>query len=153
MAGYWDNPEASAETLRGGWLHTGDVGQFDSGGYLFLLDRTKDMIISGGNNVYPREVEEALITHPSVAGVCVVGIPDEYWGEAVHAVVVLEPGSTATAKELIDHCSRFLAGYKKPKDVEFVDDLPTSAYGKILRREVRARYWATDRAIAGGART
>jgi acyl-CoA synthetase (AMP-forming)/AMP-acid ligase II len=153
MAGYWDNPEATAEALRGGWLHTGDVGQFDDGGYLFLLDRTKDMIISGGNNVYPREVEEVLITHPSVAGVCVVGIPDEYWGEAVHAVVVPEPGTTPTAKELIDYCAGFLAGYKKPKDIDFVDDLPTSAYGKILRREVRARYWATDRAIAGGART
>ena len=153
MAGYWDNPEATAETLRGGWLHTGDVGQFDDGGYLFLLDRTKDLIISGGNNVYPREVEEVLITHPSVAGVCVVGIPDEYWGEAVHAVVVAEPGTTPTARELIDYCAGFMAGYKKPKDIEFVDDLPTSAYGKILRREVRARYWATDRAIAGGART
>jgi acyl-CoA synthetase (AMP-forming)/AMP-acid ligase II len=150
MAGYWNNPEATAETLRGGWLHTGDVGQFDEGGYLFLLDRTKDMIISGGNNVYPREVEEVLITHPSVAGVCVVGIPDEYWGEAVHAVVVLEPGAEATAKELIDYCAGFMAGYKKPKNVDFVDELPTSAYGKILRREVRAKYWATDRAIAGG---
>lgn len=150
MAGYWNNPEATAETLRGGWLHTGDVGQFDEGGYLFLLDRTKDMIISGGNNVYPREVEEVLITHPSVAGVCVVGIPDEYWGEAVHAVVVPEPGTAPTAKELIDYCAGFMAGYKKPKNVDFVDELPTSAYGKILRREVRAKYWATDRAIAGG---
>jgi acyl-CoA synthetase (AMP-forming)/AMP-acid ligase II len=150
MAGYWNNPEATAETLRGGWLHTGDVGQFDEGGYLYLLDRTKDMIISGGNNVYPREVEEVLITHPSVAGVCVVGVPDEYWGEAVHAVVVPEPGTSPTAKELIDYCAGFMAGYKKPKDVDFVDELPTSAYGKILRREVRAKYWASDRAIAGG---
>jgi acyl-CoA synthetase (AMP-forming)/AMP-acid ligase II len=108
------------------------------------------MIISGGNNVYPREVEEVLITHPSVAGVCVVGVPDEYWGEAVRAVVVPEGGTAPTAKELIDYCAGYLAGYKKPKDVDFVDDLPTSAYGKILRREVRARYWATDRAIAGG---
>ena len=150
MAGYWNNPEATAETLRGGWLHTGDVGQFDETGYLFLLDRTKDMIISGGNNVYPREVEEVLITHPAVAGVCVVGIPDDYWGEAVHAVVVPEAGQSPTAKELIDYCAGFMAGYKKPKNVDFVSELPTSAYGKILRREVRARYWATDRAIAGG---
>ncbi|MBA3742662.1 long-chain fatty acid--CoA ligase [Sporichthya sp.] len=150
MAGYWNNPEATAEALRGGWLHTGDVGQFDEGGYLFLLDRTKDMIISGGNNVYPREVEEVLITHPSVAGVCVIGIPDDYWGEAVHAVVVPEAGTAPTAKELIDFCAGFMAGYKKPKNIDFVDELPTSAYGKILRREVRAKYWATDRAIAGG---
>ncbi|MGQ0631287.1 MAG: class I adenylate-forming enzyme family protein [Sporichthyaceae bacterium] len=153
MTGYWNNPEATAETLRGGWLHTGDVGQFDDGGYLFLLDRSKDMIISGGNNVYPREVEEVLITHPSVAGVCVVGIPDDYWGEAVHAVVVLETGAEATPKELIDFCAGYMAGYKKPKNVDFVDELPTSAYGKILRREVRATYWSTDRAIAGGAKS
>ncbi|HEX3612339.1 MAG TPA: AMP-binding protein [Sporichthyaceae bacterium] len=151
MAGYWNDPEATAETLRGGWLHTGDVGRFDEGGYLFLLDRTKDMIISGGNNVYPREVEEVLITHPDVAGVCVIGIPDEYWGEAVHAVVVPEPGTAPSAKELIDYCSGFMAGYKKPKNVDLVQELPTSAYGKVLRREVRARYWATDRAIAGGS--
>ncbi len=153
MSGYWNNPEATAETLRGGWLHTGDVGQFDSGGYLFLLDRTKDMIISGGNNVYPREVEEVLITHPAVAGVCVIGIPDDYWGEAVHAVVVLEAGAEATPKELIDYCAGFMAGYKKPKNVDFVDELPTSAYGKILRREVRATYWGGDRAIAGGSKS
>ncbi|MGQ0626256.1 MAG: acyl-CoA synthetase [Sporichthyaceae bacterium] len=152
MAGYWNNPEATAEAMRGGWLHTGDIGQFDDGGYLFLLDRSKDMIISGGNNVYPREVEEVLITHPSVAGVCVVGIPDDYWGEAVHAVVVPEPGASPTAQELIDFCAGFMAGYKKPKNVDFVDALPTSAYGKILRREVRASYWSTERAIAGGAK-
>jgi acyl-CoA synthetase (AMP-forming)/AMP-acid ligase II len=151
MAGYWDDPQSTAETLRGGWLHTGDVGQFDEGGYLFLLDRTKDMIISGGNNVYPREVEDVLITHPAVAGVCVVGIPDAYWGEAVHAVVVPTPGTTPTAAESIDYCAGFMAGYKKPKDVDFVDELPTSAYGKALRRDVRARYWATERVIAGGS--
>ncbi len=154
MAGYWDNPEATAEAMRGGWLHTGDVGTFDSGGYLFLLDRTKDMIISGGNNVYPREVEEVLITHPSVAGVCVVGIPDDYWGEAVHAVVVPEAGTSPTPKELIDFCAGFMAGYKKPKNVDFVDELPTSAYGKILRREVRAKYWGgSERTIAGGTKS
>jgi acyl-CoA synthetase (AMP-forming)/AMP-acid ligase II len=108
------------------------------------------MIISGGYNVYPREVEEVLITHPAVAGVCVVGIPDEYWGEAVHAVVVPEPGTAASAQELIDFCGTHLAGYKKPKNVDFVDELPTSAYGKVLRREVRARYWSGGRSIAGG---
>ena len=150
MSGYWNNPEGTAEAIRNGWLFTGDIGQFDDGGYLYLLDRSKDMIISGGNNVYPREVEEVLITHPSVAGVCVIGIPDEYWGEAVHAVVVPEPGTAPSAGELIDFCGAHMAGYKKPKNVDFVDELPISAYGKVLRREVRARYWSGGRSIAGG---
>jgi len=152
MLGYWNEPEATAETLRGGWLHTGDIGMFDADGYLFLLDRAKDMIITGGNNVYPREVEEILVLHPSVANAVVIGIPDEYWGEAVHAVVVLEPGAEATAEEIVAHCGRHLAGYKKPKAVDFVAELPVSGYGKILRREVRQRYWdGTDRRIGGGA--
>lgn len=149
--GYWNEPIATAEVLRGGWLHTGDVGQFDELGYLFLLDRTKDMIITGGNNVYPREVEEILVQHPSVANVVVVGIPHQYWGEAVHAVVLLRPGSTATSEELIRHCGASLAGYKKPKTVEFVTELPVSGYGKVLRREVREKYWkGYDSRIGGG---
>lgn len=153
MRGYWNNPEATAEALREGWLYTGDVGTFDDQGYLYLLDRTKDMVVSGGNNVYPREVEEILITHPAVASVVVFGIPDEYWGEAVHAVVVTESGHEVTAEELIRFCGENLAGYKKPKAVEFVPELPVSAYGKILRREVRDRYWAGhDRKVGGGAR-
>ena len=154
MRGYWDNPEATTAAIRRGWLHTGDVGMFDANGYLFLLDRTKDMIVSGGNNVYSREVEEVLITHPAVANVVVIGIPDEYWGEAVHAVVVREPGAQASERELIDYCGESLAGYKKPKAVEFVDDLPVSAYGKVLRREVRDRYWSDhDRRVGGGSRS
>ncbi len=152
MPGYWRNPQASAEALRGGWLHTGDIGMFDEQGYLFLLDRAKDMIITGGNNVYPREVEEVIVAHPAVADVCVVGIPDPYWGEAVHAVVVTNPGSTVAAAEIIAHCADHLAGYKKPKAVDFVDALPVSGYGKVLRREVRERYWAGhDVRIGGGA--
>jgi acyl-CoA synthetase (AMP-forming)/AMP-acid ligase II len=152
MKGYWGNPEATADALRGGWLHTGDIGMFDDRGYLFLLDRAKDMIISGGNNVYPREVEEVIIQHPAVNMVVVLGIPDQYWGEAVHAVIVLEDGQTATAREIIDHCAQHLAGYKKPKAVDFVDELPVSGYGKILRREVRDRYWSDQdgRRIGGG---
>jgi acyl-CoA synthetase (AMP-forming)/AMP-acid ligase II len=154
MCGYWDDPEATASAIRGGWLHTGDVGTFDVHGYLYLLDRTKDMIVSGGNNVYAREVEEVLITHPAVANVIVIGIPDAYWGEAVHAVVVREPGEQTSALELIAYCAESLAGYKKPKTVEFVDDLPVSAYGKVLRREVRDRYWFDhDRRVGGGSRT
>ena len=152
MPGYWNNPEASAEVLRGGWLHTGDIGMFDEQGYLFLLDRAKDMIITGGNNVYPREVEEIIVRHPAVANVCVVGIPDPYWGEAVHAVVVREPGAALAAEELIAFCGQHLAGYKKPKAVDFVDSLPVSGYGKILRREVREQYWKDqDVRIGGGA--
>lgn len=152
MPGYWNNPEATAEALRGGWLHTGDIGMFDEQGYLYLLDRAKDMIVSGGNNVYPREVEEIIVQHPAVANVVVLGIPDPYWGEAVHAVVVCEPGADVTAQEIIDHCGRSLAGYKKPKAVDFVDSLPVSGYGKILRREVRERYWqGHEGRIGGGA--
>lgn len=152
MPGYWNNREATAEALRGGWLHTGDIGLFDEEGYLFLLDRAKDMIISGGNNVYPREVEEIIVQHPAVASVCVVGIPDPYWGEAVHAVVVPEANASVTASDIIAHCGKHLAGYKKPKAVDFVTELPVSGYGKILRREVRERYWqGQDARIGGGA--
>jgi acyl-CoA synthetase (AMP-forming)/AMP-acid ligase II len=152
MRGYWNDPNATAEALRGGWLHTGDIGMFDDRGYLFLLDRAKDMIITGGNNVYPREVEEIIVQHPAVASVVVVGIPDDYWGEAVHAVVVLEAGAQASREQIIDHCSMHLAGYKKPKSIEFVDALPVSGYGKVLRREVRDRYWqGQERRIGGGA--
>jgi acyl-CoA synthetase (AMP-forming)/AMP-acid ligase II len=151
MKGYWNDPEATAEALRGGWLHTGDIGMFDERGYLFLLDRAKDMIVTGGNNVYPREVEEVIVAHPAVANAVVLGIPHDYWGEAVHAVVVLEPGAQATPDELIAHCGKSLAGYKKPKAVEIVDELPVSGYGKVLRREIREKYWAgRDRQIGGG---
>lgn len=150
MPGYWEDPQATADALRGGWLHTGDVGYFDDRGFLFLLDRVKDMIISGGNNVYPREVEEVIIQHPGVANVVVLGIPHAYWGEAVHAVVVAKPGTELTAEQVIAHCAHHLAGYKKPKDVDFVDSLPTSGYGKILRREVRERYWRGMTSRIGG---
>ncbi len=152
MPGYWNLPEASAETLRGGWLHTGDIGMFDDQGYLFLLDRAKDMIISGGNNVYPREVEEVIVQHPAVAEVVVLGIPDPYWGEAVHAVVVIEPGMALTAREIIEHCAQHLAGYKKPKAVDFIAALPVSGYGKVQRRELRETYWqGHEGRIGGGA--
>jgi acyl-CoA synthetase (AMP-forming)/AMP-acid ligase II len=150
MPGYWQNPEATAEALRGGWLHTGDIGYFDDQGYLFLLDRAKDMVISGGNNVYPREVEEVIILHQKVANCVVFGIPDEYWGEAVHAVVVLKTGETMTGREVIDFCGEHMAGYKKPKAVDFVSELPVSGYGKILRREVRDAYWVGHSSRIGG---
>jgi long-chain acyl-CoA synthetase len=150
MPGYWNDPLASAETLRNGWLHTGDIGMFDERGYLFLLDRAKDLIITGGNNVYPREVEEIIVQHPAVATAVVVGIPHEYWGEAVHAVVVLQPGASATEAEIVQYCGQSLAGYKKPKSIEFAASLPVSGYGKVLRREVRERYWQGHSSRIGG---
>jgi acyl-CoA synthetase (AMP-forming)/AMP-acid ligase II len=150
MPGYWNDAKATAEALRGGWLHTGDVGYFDEQGYLYLLDRAKDMIITGGNNVYPREVEEVIIQYPGVESVVVLGIPNEYWGEAVHAVVVPKHGVTLTSAEIIVHCGHYLAGYKKPKNVDFVDALPVSGYGKVLRREIRERYWRGFTSRIGG---
>ncbi|HEY3604545.1 MAG TPA: AMP-binding protein [Sporichthyaceae bacterium] len=142
MAGYWQRPEATAATLVDGWLHTGDVGMLDEHGYLFILDRLKDMIISGGLNVYPHEIEDVLLTHPAVAEACVIGVPDEKWGEAVRAVVVPVPGAHIDAGELIAFSGRHLAGYKKPKAVDVVEALPRTSYGKIAKREVRAPYWA-----------
>lgn len=142
MKGYWNRPEASSETLRGGWLHTGDVGHLDEQGYLFITDRKKDLIISGGSNIYPREVEEVLMEHASVEEVCVVGIPDEKWGEAVKAVVVLSAGAQAYPEALIDFCRDRTASYKKPKSVDFADCLPKNAYGNVLKRELRDCYWA-----------
>jgi long-chain acyl-CoA synthetase len=142
MKGYWNAPEASAETLRGGWLHTGDVGHLDADGYLYITDRKKDMIISGGANIYPRELEEVICAHPAVHEVAVIGVPDEKWGESVRAVVVLRPGARATEPEIVEHCRRHLASYKKPAAVEFLAELPKNAYGKILKRELRERHWS-----------
>jgi len=141
MKGYWRNPGATAETLRHGWLHTGDMGYMDEGGYLFLMDRSKDMIITGGENVYPREIEEVLVTHPAVREVAVIGVPDPKWGEAIKAIVSLVPGASATEEELIGFCKDNIASYKKPKSVDFTEELPKNNYGKILKRELRAKYW------------
>jgi acyl-CoA synthetase (AMP-forming)/AMP-acid ligase II len=141
MKGYWRRPEDTAKTLRHGWLHTGDLGSMDDHGYVYILDRSKDMIISGGENVYPREVEEVLIRHPSISEVCVFGVPDELWGEAVKALVVLKPGFPATEEEILAFTHQRIAGYKNPKSIEFVPELPRNPYGKIMRREIRDRYW------------
>lgn len=154
MRGYWDNPDATREVLRNGWLHTGDIGYMDERGYLYIVDRAKDMIISGGNNIYPREVEEVLLTHPDIVEAAVIGIPDSYWGEAVHAVIAPRSGAALTEQDVVEHCRNGLASYKKPRSVEFVDALPKSAYGKVLKRELRERYWAgRERQVGGGVWT
>ena len=141
MKGYWANPEATAQTLRNGWLHTGDVGYMDADGYVYITDRKKDMIISGGSNIYPRELEEVILQHPAVFEVAVIGVPDAKWGETVKAVVVRRANASLTEADVIDHCRRHLASYKKPQSVDFVEALPKNAYGKILKRELRERYW------------
>ena len=141
MKGYWRDPDATAETLRNGWLHTGDVGYIDECGYLFLMDRSKDLIISGGENVYPREIEEVIVQHPAVREVAVIGIPDPTWGESIKAVVSLVPEREVTETELIDFCTDHIARYKRPKSVDFVEELPKNNYGKIVKRELRAKYW------------
>jgi acyl-CoA synthetase (AMP-forming)/AMP-acid ligase II len=141
MAGYWKNPELSAEVLRGGWYHTGDMGYLDEDGFLYLTDRKADMIITGGENVYPKEVEDILYQHPAVRECTVVSAPDDRWGETVRAVVVLHKGQKATEAELITHCKERLAGYKCPKAVSFWDSLPKSAVGKILKKEVKEFFW------------
>jgi long-chain acyl-CoA synthetase len=140
MLGYWRDPERTREALRDGWLWTGDMGFVDEDGYLYLVDRKSDMIISGGENVHPTETENALQEHPAVYEVAVVGVPDARWGEAVKAVVALQPGRQVAAEELMEFCKQRIAGYKCPKSVDFVDELPKSTVGKILRREVKRRY-------------
>jgi long-chain acyl-CoA synthetase len=140
MLGYWNDPDATQEVLKGGWLHTGDIGRLDESGYLYLLDRKKDLIVSGGSNIYPREVEEVLIAYPGVAAVAVIGVPDRHWGESVHAVVVPHPGVRLTAAELIAFCQTQIASYKKPRTVDFVTELPVSGHGKVLKRELRERW-------------
>ena len=137
MAGYWRNPEDSAATLKGGWLHTGDLGLFDTGGYLTITGRSRDLIISGGANIYPREVEEVLLRAPGVAEVSVIGRPDPEWGEVVVAYVVAEPGARPTPEALDRLCLDLMARFKRPKAYRFVDALPKNAYGKVLKTELR----------------
>ena len=149
MRAYWNLPEATAATIDAdSWLRTGDAGYLDEDGYLFLRDRLKDMIISGGENVYPAEVENAIYGHPKVADVAVIGVPDAKWGEAVKACVVLKPGEDLGEAEIIAHARAHIAGYKCPKSVDFLEALPRNASGKVLRRELRAPYWeGRERAI------
>jgi acyl-CoA synthetase (AMP-forming)/AMP-acid ligase II len=142
MKGYWNKPEATAAAVRDGWFHTGDAGYFDADGFLYIHDRIKDMIVSGAENIYPAEVENALFAHPAVADVAVIGVPDDKWGETVKAIVVLQPGASTTAAEVIAFARTRIAGYKVPKSVDFATALPRNPSGKILRRELREPYWA-----------
>jgi len=142
FAGYYDNPEANAKALTGGWFHTGDLGYLDAAGYLFITGRASDMYISGGSNVYPREAEELLLTHPAVAEVAVLGVPDPAWGETGVAVAVLEPGATATEQELIAHLDGKLSKYKWPRRVFFWSELPKSGYGKVPKHLIRQELYA-----------
>jgi len=148
MKGYWLNQKATEETLKEGWIHTGDLGTMDADGYLFLVDRKKDMIISGGYNIYAREVEDVLHAHPAVSEAAVIGVPDESWGESIKAFVILKPGKTATGEEIIAFTKERLASFKKPKSVEFVSKLPRTSVGKISKKDLRAPYWqGQERAI------
>ncbi len=149
MKGYWNKPEETARALRHGWLYTGDLARRDDDGYLYIVDRSKDMIISGGFNVYPREVEDALSTHPAVASAAVIGIPDAKWGEAVKAVVVLKPGASADPEALIAHVREAKGPVYAPKSVDLVDALPVTGLGKLDKKALRAKYWGGQgRAVA-----
>jgi long-chain acyl-CoA synthetase len=149
MKEYWNRPDQTAEAFAGGWYHTGDAGRMDERGYLYLVDRVKDMIVTGGENVYSAEVENAIASHPAVAQVAVIGIPSERWGEAVHAIIVLRPNTTADEHELQEWSRERIAGYKVPKSIEFrTEALPLSGALKILKRELRAPYWeGKERAV------
>jgi long-chain acyl-CoA synthetase len=142
MIGYWNNDEATASTIRQGWVFTGDMARVDADGYVYLVDRKNDLIVSGALNVYPSEVERVIHAHPAVYECAVIGVPSEQWGEAVKAVVVLREGMRVSAEDLIRHCDGQMAGFKKPKSVDFVEKLPRNPTGKILRRELREKYWA-----------
>jgi len=141
MVGYWRRPELTAQTIRDGWMWTGDIATWDEDGYIFIVDRAKDMIISGGENIYSTQVEAAIHQHPAVLECAVFGVPDDVWGEAVKAVVVLKPGEQATEADIIAAAAEHLASYQKPKSVDFVDTLPKAPTGKILKRSLRDPYW------------
>ena len=143
MAGYSHKPEETAVALRGGWMHTGDMGYMDEDGFIFIVDRLKDMIISGGENVYSTEVEHAIYQHTAVADCAVIGIPHKKWGESIHAIVVPKSGCEITEEEIMNHCRQLIAGYKCPRSVEIrIDPMPMSGAGKILKKELRTPFWA-----------
>jgi len=138
---YWKKPQETAETFVNGWLHTRDMGTIDEDGYIYIVDRKSDMIISGGFNIYPKEVEEVILAHPAVSEVAVIPVPDDTWGEAVKAMVVLKPGARATEEEIIQFCKENLASYKKPRSVAFINEIPKTAYNKVDRKALREHFW------------
>jgi acyl-CoA synthetase (AMP-forming)/AMP-acid ligase II len=140
MKGYWRMEEETQRTLRGGWLHTGDLGRMDEEDFIFLVDRKKDMIKSGGENIFSREVEEAISSHPAVKEVAVIGVTDERWGEAVKAIILPKEGIPCSEKDILEYCHRNLAGFKQPKSVTFVSSLPRNITGKVLKTELRKIY-------------
>ena len=142
MQGYWNKPEQTEDALRGGWMHTGDAGYLDADGYVFLVDRIKDMVVTGGENVFSVEVEDALLRLPAIAQCAVIGVPDETWGERVHAVVVFKEGESADEQAIVAHCKEWIANYKCPRSFDFVDELPLSGAGKILKYKLKEPYWA-----------
>jgi len=142
IAGYWNKPEETKELLKNGWMHTGDIGRLDKDGYLYIVDRKKDLIVSGGENISSKEIEDVIYSHPAVLECAVIGVPSEKWGEEVKAVVALRKGMAATPGEIINHCAQHLGGFKKPKSVEIWDELPKNPVGKIMKREVREKFWA-----------
>ena len=150
MLGYWNKPEVTAETIKDGWVYTGDAGYMDDEGFLFLMDRLKDMVVSGGENVYSAEVENALSQHPAVATSAVIGIPSEKWGESVHALVILNPDADVSVEDLKAHCHTLIAGYKCPQSIEFrTDPFPLSGANKVLKTELRKPFWdGQDRQIS-----
>ncbi len=151
MKGYWNMPELTAETLRHGWCHTGDIATWDADGYMYVVDRKKDMIVSGGENIYSARVEEIIYRHPAVKECAVIGVPHPVYGETVKACVVLRDGYHATAEEIIESCRPYLASYQKPTSIDFVDVLPKSPTGKLLKRVLREQYWSTEARRVGGA--
>ncbi len=151
MRGYWNLAEETAAALTGGWMHTGDAGRVDAEGYVYIQDRVKDMIVSGGENVYPAVVEAALFGHPAVADVAVIGVPDEQWGETVKAMVVLREGESATDEQLMEFCSGRLGGFQRPRSVDFIAEIPRNASGKVLKRELREPFWEGHARRVGGA--
>ena len=148
MKGYWKLPDETEKALKNGWLYTGDMATVDDEGYIFIVDRKKDMIISGGENIYPREVEEVLYEHPDILEATVIGVPDEAWGETVKAFVVVKEGKNLSEREAIDFCKKNMASYKKPASVEFMKELPRNPLGKVLKKELRKKYWGNhDRKV------
>ena len=146
---YWNQPEQTAAAIREGWMHTGDGAWMDEDGFIFIADRLKDMIISGGENVYSGEVENAIAQHPAVTACAVIGIPSDQWGETVHAVVLCKPGSEVSAEALTAHCKTLIAGYKCPRSVAFTDALPLSGAGKVLKTKLREPFWqGRERSVA-----